>query len=124
MIYGPPRPDRIAKNVKKFTLGLIYEKLVVIFTPCYGFVCPVRRSYCPGFDVIKGPQNPKNMIFVLHILSLNLIISYQIAFLFDMYIFYMCGRIEQDMPNLIIEDPLVGPQIAQNIQWFFYIIHL
>ena len=34
IIYGPPRPPppRIAQNVNLFTLGPIYEKLVIIFS--------------------------------------------------------------------------------------------
>ena len=61
----------------------------------------------------KGPPGPPNMkksIFFLHILGLNLNISYQIVSLFDMYI-DMGERIagKQDRPNLIIEDPLRGP---------------
>ena len=46
------------------------------------------------------------MIFFLHILGLNLKISYQIASLFHMYI-DMGERIagKQDRPSLIIEDP-------------------
>ena len=31
IIYGPPRPPRIAQNAHFFTLGPIYEKLVIIF---------------------------------------------------------------------------------------------
>ena len=33
IIYGPPRPPRIAQNAHFFTLGPIYEKLVIIFFP-------------------------------------------------------------------------------------------
>ena len=32
IIYGPPRPPRIAQNANFFTLGPIYEKLVIIFS--------------------------------------------------------------------------------------------
>ena len=48
-------------------------------------------------------------------------ISDQIASVFDMYI-NMGERIaeEQDRPNLIIEDPLRAPQIAQNILFFSF----
>ena len=35
---------RIAQNAHFFTLGPIYEKLVIIFFPCYKFVCSVMRS--------------------------------------------------------------------------------
>ena len=31
IIYGPTRPPRIAQNANFFTLGPIYEKLVIIF---------------------------------------------------------------------------------------------
>ena len=44
IIYGPPRPPGIAQNAIFFTLGPIYEKLVIIFSPCYKFVCSVMRS--------------------------------------------------------------------------------
>ena len=44
IIYGPPRPPRIAQNAHFFTLGPIYEKLLIIFFPCYKFVCCVMRS--------------------------------------------------------------------------------
>ena len=55
IIYGPPRPPpRIAQNVHFFTLGPIYEKLVIIFFPCYKFVCSVMRSYCPEIFVHLG----------------------------------------------------------------------
>ena len=52
----------------------------------------------------------KKLIFV-HILGLNLKISYQIVSLFDMYI-DMGERIagKQDRPSLIIEDPLRAPK--------------
>ena len=55
------------------------------------------------------PIYEKKYIFV-HILGLNLKISYQIVSLFDMYI-DMGERIagKQDMPSLIIEDPLQAP---------------
>ena len=32
IIYGPPRPPRIAQNAHFFTLGPIYEKLAIIFS--------------------------------------------------------------------------------------------
>ena len=54
IIYGPPRPPRIAQNAPFFTLGPIYEKLVIIFFPCYKFVCSVMRSYCPEIFVHLG----------------------------------------------------------------------
>ena len=52
----------------------------------------------------------KNVFFFLHILGLNLKISYQIVSLFDMYI-DMGERIagKQDRPSLIIEDSLRDP---------------
>ena len=54
----------------------------------------------------------KKSIFFLHILGLNLKMSYQIASLFHMYI-DMGERIagKQDRFNLIIEDPLGAPKI-------------
>ena len=47
IIYGPPRAPRIAQNANFFILWPIYEKLVVIFFPCYTYICSVIRSYCP-----------------------------------------------------------------------------
>ena len=54
IIYGPPRPTQIAQNAHSFTLGPLYEKLVIIFFPCYKFVCSVMRSYCPEIFVHLG----------------------------------------------------------------------
>ena len=54
IIYGPPRPPRIAQNANFFTLGPIYEKLAIIFFPCHKFVCSVMRSYCPENLVTLG----------------------------------------------------------------------
>ena len=56
-----------------------------------------------------------------HILGLDLNISYQIASLFHMYI-DMGERIagKQDRPNLIIEDPLRAPKIAQKYIYIFF----
>ena len=54
IIYGPPRPPRIAQNAHFFTLGPIYEKLVIIFFPCYKFVCSVMRSQWPEIFVHLG----------------------------------------------------------------------
>ena len=50
IIYAP----RIAQNAHFFTLGPIYEKLVIFFFPCYKFVCSVMRSYCPEIFVHLG----------------------------------------------------------------------
>ena len=66
----------------------------------------------PGFD-IRAPQDPPNMkkcIYFVHILGLNLQISYQIVSLFDMYM-VMGERIavKKDRPSLIIEDHLRAP---------------
>ena len=38
IIYGPPRSPRIAQNEHFFTLGPIYEKLVIIFSLVIKFV--------------------------------------------------------------------------------------
>ena len=35
-------------------IGLVYEKLVDIFFPCYTYVCSVMRSYCPENLVTLG----------------------------------------------------------------------
>ena len=52
----------------------------------------------------------KKSIYFVHILGLNLKMSYQIVSLFDMYM-YMGERIagKQDRASLIIEDPLRAP---------------
>ena len=71
----------------------------------------VRRKAPPP------PEPPKyeKSIFFLHILGLNLKMSYQIASLFHMYI-DMGERIagKQDRFSLIIEDPLRAPKIPQK----------
>ena len=64
IIYGPPRAPRIAKNSHFCILWPIYEKLAVIFVPCYTYVCSVMRSYCPEIFVHLGstkgpPRTPK-----------------------------------------------------------------
>ena len=112
----------------------IYEKLVIIFIPLLYVFFPCLlcdevllpwyfRS--PGFDV-RAPQDPPNMkktYIFFHILCFNYTILCQIASLFDMYI-YMGERIagKQDRHSLIIEHPLSTSQLAQNIQFFFYIL--
>ena len=52
----------------------------------------------------------KKKVYFVHILGLNLKISYQIVYLFDMYM-DMGERIAgtQDRPSLIIEDSLRDP---------------
>ena len=48
IIYGPP-------NSQKCTFFLyIYEKLAIIFFPCYSYACSVMRSYCPEIFVHLG----------------------------------------------------------------------
>ena len=44
---APPPPPRITKNTHFCILWPIYEKLAVICSPCYIYVCSVMRSYCP-----------------------------------------------------------------------------
>ena len=70
IIYGPPNPPpRIAKMRIFFTLEPIYEKLVIIFSPCYKLLTAL--TICnPGFDV-RAPQDPPNMnkIAQMHIYS-------------------------------------------------------
>ena len=51
IIYGPPRAPRIAKNAHFCILWPIYEKLAVIVSPCYIYVCSVMKSYCPEICV-------------------------------------------------------------------------
>ena len=68
IIYGPPRPPPPpppnSPRCEFFTLGPIYEKLVIIFFPSYKFVCSVMRSYCPENLVTLGltyghPRTPQ-----------------------------------------------------------------
>ena len=66
--FDPPNMNKIAKYAHFFTLGPIYEKLAVIFFPCYSFVCSVMRSYCPENLVTLGlmygsPRTPQIYIF-------------------------------------------------------------
>ena len=70
IIYGPPRPHRIAKNAHFCILWPIYEKLAVIFFPCYTYVCSVMRSYSPEIFIHLGstygpPGPPKYEIIFL-----------------------------------------------------------
>ena len=75
------------------------------------------RSYCPEIFVHlvrhsppgPPPKYEKNLYFV-HILGLDIKISYPIVSLLDMYI-YMDERIagKQDRPSLVIEGPLRAP---------------
>ena len=60
IIYGPPRPPRIAQNAHFFTLGPIYEKLAIIFFPCLlcNEVLLPWKFGNPGFDV-RAPQDPQ-----------------------------------------------------------------
>ena len=132
IIYGPSRPPWIAQNAHFFTLGPIYEKPVIIFFPCYKFICSVlwgltalkfsftwvRRKAPPGPP--RTPQIWKKKLF-FHNLGLNLKMSYQIASLFHMYI-DMGERIawKQDRPSLIIEDPLRAPKIPPKYTFFLH----
>ena len=54
IIFGPPRAPWIAKNAHFCILWPIYEKLAVIFFPCYTYVCSVMKSYCPEIFVHLG----------------------------------------------------------------------
>ena len=60
-------------------------------------------------------------IKILHILGLNLKISYQIASLFHMYI-NISKKItkKQNKPSVIIEDPLRDPKIAPKYTFFLH----
>ena len=126
IIFGPPRPPPPPPpNSPKcafFTLEPIYEKLVIIFFPCYKFVCSVMRSYCPEIFVhlaSPGPPKYEKKFYFFHILGLNLKMSYQIASLFHMYIDMgesIAGK--QDRFSLIIKDPLRAPKIPPKYNFF------
>ena len=75
IIYGPPRPPRIAQNAHFFTLGPIYEKLVII-------VSPVRSTYGGyyGLVIVTPPPRPQT----LHRSHDNLKNPYRIASIFYM----------------------------------------
>ena len=74
IIYGPPRPPRIAQNAIFFTLGPIYEKLVII-------VSPVRSTYGGYYGlVVVTPPRPQT----LHRSHDNLKNPYRIASIFYM----------------------------------------
>ena len=111
------------------TLGPIYEKLGIIFFPCYKFVCSViwgLTALTFSFTWVRrkapppGPPKYEKSIIFFHILGLNLKMSYQIASLFHMYI-DMGERIagKQDRFSLIIEDPLRAPKIPPKYTFFF-----
>ena len=64
IIYSHPGPPRIAKNAHFCILWPIYEKLVVIFSPGYTYVCSVMRACCPENFVyldsdVRAPQDPQ-----------------------------------------------------------------
>ena len=122
IIYGPPRPPRIAQNAIFFTLGPIYEKLVIIFSLVINLSALLWGLTALKFSFTwvrrKAPQGPPKYEkkYFFHILGLDLKMSYQIASLFDMYI-DMGERIagKQDRFSLIIEDPPPSPpQGPQN----------
>ena len=73
-------------------------------------------------EIEKGGHSSR--VYFLHILGLNLKISYHIVSLFDMYI-DLGERIagKQHRPSLIIEDPPPqGPLNSQKYLFFFYIL--
>ena len=76
IIYGPPRPPRIAQNANFFTLGPIYEKLVII-------VSPVRSTYGGYYGLVvvtPRPRRPRPQ--TLHRSHDNLKNPYRIASIF------------------------------------------
>ena len=54
IIYGPPRAPRITQNAHFCILWPIYEKLAIICSACYTYVCSVKRSYFPEIFVHLG----------------------------------------------------------------------
>ena len=110
IIYGPPRAARIAKNANFVILWPICETLVVIFSLIIRMSATLKFSFT---WVRREDPPPKYDFFFLflHILGLNLKISYQITSLFDMYIDMgemIAGK--QDRPSLIIEIPSGPPK--------------
>ena len=79
--------------------GGYFFPLLYICLLCYEVLLP-WNFHSPGFDV-RAPQDPPNMkkSKKIHILGLNLKISYQIASLFDMHIVMSAPQI--NIPTLI-----------------------
>ena len=76
-------------------------------------------------EPVRGRSRATELPCFYHILGLNLNISYQIAYLFHMYI-DMGERIgeKEDRPSLIIEDPLRAPKIAPKYIFFFSLVNM
>ena len=87
----PPPPPRIAKNANFCTLGPIYEILVIMFFPCYTFVCSVMRSCCLENLVTLAPQDPPNMIFFFFSYFGFELKKFLSDCLFHMHILYIYG---------------------------------
>ena len=114
----PPPPPRIAKkahflycdpHMKNWWL---FVSLVIHMSALLWGLTALKFSFT--WVRHKGPPGPpkyEKNLYLFHILGLNLKISYQIASLFDMYI-YMGERIagKQDRPSPIIEDPSGPPK--------------
>ena len=54
IIYGPPRAPRIAKNAIFLYSGPYMKNGWLFFSPCYTYICSVRRAYCPEIFVHLG----------------------------------------------------------------------
>ena len=127
LVSEPVRGRSRATELPCFTLGPIYEKLVIICFPCYKFVCSVMRSYCPwnfrspGFD-IRAPQDPPNMKKILFLSYFGFKLKNLLSDCFLISHIHMGERIagEQDRPSLVIEDPLRAPKIAPK---YTFLLH-
>ena len=115
LFMGHPGPPRIAKNAIFFILWPIYEKQVVIFFPCYTYVCSVMMSYCPEIC----PE--KNVYFSYFGFKLQ-------NFLSDCSLIWRVPRYGWEdswkAREAQSDHPLRAPQIAQNIHIFLHLARI
>ena len=120
LFLGHPGPPRIAKNAHFGILWPIYEKLAVIFFPCYTYVTCLLcdevllpwNFHSPGFDIRAPWQDPPNMkksIFFSYFgFKLKIFIS-NCFLVWHVHRYGWEDSWKQDRPSLIIEDPPQGP---------------
>ena len=135
IIYGPPRAPRIAQNANFVHIGDhiwrtgAFFSLVINLSALWWDLTALKFSFT--WVQRKGPQDPPNMKKVKKIIlfGLNLNISYQIASLFDMYI-YMGERIagKHDRPSgfniHFSRTPKNGNKIMKNVYQITFILYM